>query len=150
MSKSFGPIISPALASALTTSTSPKGTLIHQAQSRMGMGQRNSQGIGSIRLRCGRQTQHGGHHVLHLSLVGSTGTGDRLLDLAWTVFTDREAMIGGTDDGSATRLAKLEGGRGIVRHEHLFNGEFSRPVHSNKFADTGIALRQSLRQVIVF
>ena len=75
------------------------------------MAQRDGQGVGGIHLGLLRQLQQVHDHQHHLFLVGATGAGHGLLDLAGTVFGNLKTRLGGRDDRRAPSLPKREPNR---------------------------------------
>lgn len=71
------------------------------------MAQCNCQGVGGIDLWLLGQFEQVHDHHLHLFLVRPARTGNRLLDLSRRVLGNLQPLLGGGDNGRATRLAKL-------------------------------------------
>ena len=97
--------------------------------------ERDRERVGRIRLQLARQLQQQADHVLDLGLVAGAGADDRLLDLARGVFVHADAATDECADRRAARLAELERGIGIARHEHALDRGFLRRVLADDHAD---------------
>ncbi len=92
------------------------------------------QGIGGILGREGLQPEQQFHHVLHLPFFSLAIPSHRLLDLAGSVFVDREITVLSGDDRRSAGVAELEGGPGVAVDEDILDRSHFRPVYRDDLA----------------
>ena len=93
-----------------------------------------------------RLDQIPGLQIFGFNLPSLPGTGDGLLDLAGGVFIDIQPCLDAGDYRRATRLAELERGVGVLRHEHLLDAHGHRTMGANHLADAAKDDLQALGQ----
>src|SRR5687768_14082583 len=74
------------------------------------------------------EAQDDADHLLDLVLAGAAVGGDGLLDLGRGVLLDRQAALGGGEDGDAARLADGHRRGDVLREEQLLDRDLARAV----------------------
>ena len=94
------------------------------------------------RPRLGIEPEDEPHHPLHLALLSSAVTADRLLDASRSVLGTIDPDGRGGDENGAARLTDGERDTGVCTHVGLLERDGVRPVLGDELLDAGKDLEQ--------